>query len=101
MAGVVPAIHALFHCISKEGRKTWTPGTRPGMTMRTVLISSLHLRFFPLRCFLAVLAERTRARAHLGQKVHQRRRERLLLEAIVHVLPALLAPHDAGILEHR
>ena len=28
MAGLVPAIHALF-----VGRKTWMPGTRPGMTL--------------------------------------------------------------------
>jgi hypothetical protein len=27
MAGLVPAIHDLF-----EGKKTWMPGTRPGMT---------------------------------------------------------------------
>src|SRR5262249_19674758 len=28
MAGLVPAIHALFVCVLK----TWMPGTRPGMT---------------------------------------------------------------------
>jgi hypothetical protein len=27
MAGLVPAIHALVHT-----RRTWMPGTRPGMT---------------------------------------------------------------------
>jgi hypothetical protein len=29
MAGLVPAIHVLFDA---AGKKTWMPGTRPGMT---------------------------------------------------------------------
>jgi pimeloyl-ACP methyl ester carboxylesterase len=33
MAGLVPAIHVLFHAAN---RKTWMPGTRPGMTERTM-----------------------------------------------------------------
>src|SRR5262245_49832068 len=49
----------------------------------------------------AVLAEGARARAHLGEEVHQRPGERVLLETIVHVLAALLAPDQAGALEHR
>jgi hypothetical protein len=32
MAGLVPAIHALLAIQRK--RKTWMPGTRPGMTRR-------------------------------------------------------------------
>jgi len=32
MAGLVPAIHVLF----SQTRKTWMPGTRPGMT-KTVI----------------------------------------------------------------
>src|SRR3982074_712986 len=32
MAGLVPAIHAFF-CRSAQ-RKTWMPGTRPGMTWK-------------------------------------------------------------------
>jgi hypothetical protein len=31
MAGLVPAIHVLFDAAAK---KTWMPGTRPGMTKR-------------------------------------------------------------------
>jgi hypothetical protein len=30
MAGLVPAIHVL---LKKRKRKTWMPGTRPGMTI--------------------------------------------------------------------
>jgi hypothetical protein len=33
MAGLVPAIHVFFDV---ETRKTWMPGTRPGMTNREV-----------------------------------------------------------------
>jgi hypothetical protein len=32
MAGLVPAIHVLLSNRVKKLRKTWMPGTRPGMT---------------------------------------------------------------------
>ena len=46
----------------------------------------------------AVLAERTRARAHLGQEMHQRAGQCVFLESIVNVLAALLAPYEARVL---
>jgi len=33
MAGLVPAIHVLL--AARKRRKTWMPGTRPGMTSQT------------------------------------------------------------------
>jgi hypothetical protein len=33
MAGLVPAIHGLADYVK---RKTWMPGTRPGMTLKTL-----------------------------------------------------------------
>jgi hypothetical protein len=38
MAGLVPAIHALF-----VARKTWMPGTRPGMTAPTLWVSGCQI----------------------------------------------------------
>ena len=35
MAGLVPAIHDLLFL-----KKTWMPGTRPGMTLRDAVLSS-------------------------------------------------------------
>jgi hypothetical protein len=32
MAGLVPAIHVFFKKVLASRRKTWMPGTRPGMT---------------------------------------------------------------------
>jgi hypothetical protein len=37
MAGLVPAIHVLMVC----AKKTWMPGTRPGMTLDTLFYSPL------------------------------------------------------------
>src|SRR6266568_7313377 len=71
---------------------SWRAARRPEL---------LRPRLLSLCRICAVLAERARAWAHLGQEVHQRRRQRFLFEAVVHILPALLAPHDAGVLEHR
>src|SRR5262245_17336138 len=49
----------------------------------------------------AVLPERTRAGAHLGQEVHKRTGEYVFFEPIVHVLAALRAPYETGVLQHR
>ena len=39
MAGLVPAIHVLLFL----GKKTWMPGTRPGMTKNGVFVVMLGL----------------------------------------------------------
>src|SRR5215510_10102348 len=54
--------------------------------------------FFPRGGCRAVLAERARPRAHLGQEVHERARQRVLLEPIMNVHAALLAPDQPRVL---
>jgi hypothetical protein len=43
----VPAIHVFLSVVEKEGRKTWMPGTRPGMTAEFVAADECGKRPLP------------------------------------------------------
>src|SRR5262249_29957829 len=86
-----------------------SPRTSPYLRGRTCrpfragLASSRHslVLFFPRGGCRAVFAERARPGAHLGQEVHERACQRILLEPIMNVHAALLAPDQPRVLQDR
>src|SRR5215472_19085827 len=69
--------------------RTSTFATEQALAKRSFRLLALSLALGGGR---AVLAEWSRARAHLRQEVHERARQRVLLEPVVDVHAALLAP---------
>src|SRR5215831_11820845 len=71
---------------------------KAGLAERSFRLFALSL---PLGNGRAVLAECARARAHLRQEVHERTRQRVLLEPVVDIHAALLTPNQPSVLQHR